>query len=194
MLNFISGFTAASLMLASLLYTGAFFSDGLFNSEGKHGYLSEVNVSSHGGVKTRECYIKSIYPSTAGKEARRGFSAKVDAIEWYSGKAALNEFLKDNPGKRKEMQNYESLPEGFYIRNRSRALTSYRISPDAVIIMNTLRRDSTGGYIFNDTISIKTLSSLFPAVKNNKSRYTRIPMRLEIRNGVIVKIEEQYIP
>lgn len=105
-----------------------------------------------------------------------------DYIQWFLGKEADKEFLKDCKCS-KEMQN---APDGYWIRNVNPKIRTFRISNTAQYVLQT----RTGEIKWNEKVS----KSQFLNFLKKRNQDHVIPFHLEIKDGVVIKITEQYIP
>lgn len=111
--------------------------------------------------------------------------ADFDYIQWYTGKEADREFLKDckecsEPGSPKHA------PNGYYIRNVNPKIRTLLIADTAQFILQT----RTGEIKWNEKVTREDFVLFF--LQNESNSYK--PFHIEITNGVITKITEQYIP
>jgi hypothetical protein len=109
-----------------------------------------------------------------------------DYIQWFVGKDADREFLKDC----KECKGYDGLrhaPNGYYIRNVNPKIRTFMISDQAEFVLQT----RTGDIKWNEKVSKKDFVN-FAQKKMKEGIF--IPYHIEIRNGIVTKITEQYIP
>jgi hypothetical protein len=105
-----------------------------------------------------------------------------DYIQWFFGKAADREFLKDC----KCSEYMKHAPDMYYIRNVNPRIRTIRIANNAQYILQT----------YNDTIkwNQKVTKAQFLGFLKRRNKDHSIPFHLEIKNGIITKITEQYIP
>jgi hypothetical protein len=111
--------------------------------------------------------------------------ADFDYIQWYTGKEADREFLKDckecsEPGSPKHA------PNGIYIRNVNPKIRTFMIADTAQFILQT----RTGEIKWNEKVTREDFVLFF--LQNESNSYK--PFHIEITNGVVTKITEQYIP
>ncbi|WP_126425758.1 hypothetical protein [Brevibacillus marinus] len=142
---------------------------------------SSQATSTQPAVATEKAtaYIQSL-------QIRQGkLYADFDYIEWYTGKAADREFLKDckecsEPGSPKHA------PNNYYIRNVDPQIHTYMIADTAEFILQT----RTGEINWNEKVTREDFVLFFLQNENNFDS----PFHIEITNGVVTKITEQYVP
>jgi len=108
---------------------------------------------------------------------------KFDYIQWYFGKAADREFLKDCNCS-KEMDH---APDGYWIRNVNPRIRTFTISNDAMYVLQTRN-------LYAIKWNEKVTRSQFVTFLNQQDKHHQIPYHIEVKNGVVTKITQQYIP
>lgn len=116
---------------------------------------------------------------TSLKEVHGKLTGTFNYIQWYFGKDADREFLKDC-GCKKEM---DGAPDGYYIRDASSKLRSFPVSKSAAYFLQT----RTGEIKWNEKVTKQQFLQFV------KTKYY-VPYKITIKNGVITSISEQYIP
>ncbi|MGO0061099.1 hypothetical protein ACTID9_13950 [Brevibacillus fluminis] len=122
-------------------------------------------------------YVKSIQVKN-GK-----LMISLDYIQWFFGDAAVKAYHEDHP---KEKGDY---PMEYYIRNNSAKIRTFEISPKASF---TLQTNSTkdGNFQWNEAVNVNT----FKKFVISKGIPFHLPFQIEVTNGMVTKITEQYIP
>ncbi|MBT2697223.1 hypothetical protein J7E79_07340 [Bacillus sp. ISL-40] len=120
---------------------------------------------------------------TSFQQVHGKWVAKFDYIQWYFGKAADREFLKDCKCS-KEMDH---APDGYWIRNVNPKIRTFTISKNAQYVLQTR---SLYGIKWNE----KVTRSQFITFLKQRDKHHQIPFHIEIKNGIVTKITEQYIP
>lgn len=86
--------------------------------------------------------------------------------------------------------NDNSRPNGFRIDNPSTDLTTLPLEQNPIVIVQTFSHAADGNFNFNQTISFSDFLSKY----QSDSTLKNIPYWLDLENGTITKITEQYIP
>jgi WD40 repeat protein len=169
-------------------------------------------------------YIKAVYEKDGkryldidyvqwltGKEAIKAAIEDKECIVDFEGED-VSKLLK-------ELEEYDismgfgkfgsCAPNGFYIRNQNPKIRTFEIDPNVSVFMQTLSHASDGNFNWNEQISISKLKDLINGTdrpdylkpENNPyinpvydNPYNRIPFHIEIMNGIVKKITEQYLP
>ena len=108
---------------------------------------------------------------------------KFDYIQWYFGKAADREFLKDC-NCRKDMDH---APDGYWIRNVNPKIRTFTISKNAQYVLQTRN-------LYYIKWNEKVTRSQFITFLTQQDKRHQIPFHIEVKNGVVTKITQQYIP
>lgn len=108
---------------------------------------------------------------------------KFDYIQWYFGKDADREFLKDCNCS-KEMDH---APDGYWIRNVNPRIRTFTISENAQYVLQTRN-------LYSIKWNEKVTRSQFIAFLKQQDTHHQIPYHIEVKNGVVTKITQQYIP
>lgn len=156
-----------ALILAILLLVPSSISDA----------YARTAVTKQPTVEKETTYITS-FDLVHGK-----YVGKFDYIQWFFGKAADREFLKDC----KCSKDMDHAPDGYWIRNVNPKIRTFTISSNAQYILQT--RDP-----YNIKWNEKVTRSQFIAFLKQRDKNHHIPFHIEIKNGVVTKITEQYIP
>ncbi|QYR19541.1 hypothetical protein KZ483_16680 [Paenibacillus sp. sptzw28] len=114
----------------------------------------------------------------------------TDYIDWYEGKEADKVFLEHEGDS-----GLDGAPDGYYIVNDSTRLRSFEVAPDAQILMQIY--DHSGNpedvnVAWNEPVSTAKFKEIYR--NNSLLDISDYPFHLEIKDGVVVKIVQQYIP
>lgn len=154
------------LMAFGLLVLPSTFSQAYAKTEVKHPVIAKETA-----------YITS-FQKVHGK-----WVGKFDYIQWYTGKAADREFLKDcNCSK-----YMTGAPDEYYIRNVNSKIRTFTISNHAKYVLQTYNPRKIK---WNE----KVTRNQFVAFLKEQNKDHFIPFHIEITNGIITKITQQYIP
>ncbi|SDT54551.1 hypothetical protein SAMN05444162_4890 [Paenibacillaceae bacterium GAS479] len=135
-------------------------------------------------VDTQTDYINEL----SYKDGKWYISA--DGIDWYEGKEADAEFLKNEPDS-----GLDSAPDGYYIVNNDPSVKMYEVSPDAVVLMQIYDKTGDPAEItteWNEPMAVDQFAKLFP--KNDVLDLSDFPYHLTVKDGVVTKIVQQFIP
>ncbi|MDU1567655.1 MAG: Ig-like domain-containing protein [Clostridium sp.] len=118
----------------------------------------------------------------------------LDLIEFYLGREeALREAIKDGKAGIDENGEY-FLPAPVWIRNNSSAITKYQIDNNCMYSLCSatlkLKNYETSGTLVNS--SYDNFLKAFNDTKNNNARILLV--WVDIKNGSVYKISEQYLP
>ncbi|NRD80117.1 hypothetical protein HPT25_22520 [Bacillus sp. BRMEA1] len=138
---------------------------------------AQSNKTNHPKIEETTAYITS-FKKTNGK-----WVGKFDYIQWYFGKDADKEFLKDCNCS-KEMDH---APDGYYIRNVNPKIRTFTISNSATYILQTFNP-------YEIKWNQKVTRAQFVSFLKDRNQHHYIPFHIEIQNGIVTKITEQYIP
>jgi hypothetical protein len=127
--------------------------------------------------------VKATTFITSFKKVQGRWVGKFDYIQWYTGKAANREFLKDC----KCLNVMDAAPDGYWIRNVNPKIRTFKISNNAQFVLQTRNKYEIK---WNEKVTRKQFITFLK--QRNKDHQT--PFQLVIKNGVITKITEQYIP
>jgi hypothetical protein len=118
------------------------------------------------------------------------YKVTADYIDWYEGEAANEKF--------RELENDPEMigvPDGYYIVNDSDELRTLEIAADATILMQIYNRTGNvadADIVWNEPITLDKFISLINADEDwNMKDY---PYHLTLKDGIIVKIVQQYTP
>lgn len=129
-------------------------------------------------------YIHGIHVQD-GKE-----TLQVDPIQWLEGKAADEQFLKDEPDS-----GLDGAPDGYYIVNGDTKLETLEVDPQAAVLMQIY--DRTGSLVdatteWNQSISLTKFNAIY---RNNAVvDVSDYPFHLTLKNGKVVRIVQQFVP
>jgi hypothetical protein len=152
----------------------------------KHPDKPWLKEESAPAVQKETGYINNIYGS-GGKNY-----LIIDYIQWLTGNDAIKAAKEDGE---------EAPPNGFYIRNQSNQLRTLEVSDTAEILTYShVAANDENGYEqlsfndFRDLINGTKIPPYVPAGSIYENSYKGVPFHIEITNGAITKITEQYIP
>ncbi len=128
-------------------------------------------------------YIKTVYE----KDEKRYLD--IDYVQWLSGDEAIKAMREDGkcPADIYPDSSY-CIPNGYYVRNQNPKIRTFEISKNAEITRATAFDFSPSG---KKVIGYEEFKQLLTA---ENSYFGNIPFHIEVINGLIVKITEQYIP
>jgi len=127
--------------------------------------------------------VKATTYITSFKKVQGSWVGKFDYIQWYTGKAANREFLKDC----KCRNVMDAAPDGYWIRNVNPKIRTFKISKNAQFVLQTRNKYEIK---WNEKVTRKQFITFLK--QRNKDQQT--PFHLVIKNGVVTKITEQYLP
>ncbi|WP_219835488.1 hypothetical protein [Paenibacillus sp. R14(2021)] len=115
---------------------------------------------------------------------------QADPIQWFEGKAADAEFLKDEPDA-----GEDGAPDGYYIVNDDEKLETFEVDPQADVMMQIY--DHTGSLVqgtteWNQAISLAKFNAIYH--QNGLIDVSQYPYHLTIKDGKVVRIVQQFIP
>lgn len=134
--------------------------------------------------QTHASFINQIY------QANGQTYIKADFIEWYEGEEANKVFRA-----REHDPEVTEAPDGYYIVNDDKQLQTFPVASDAKIYMQIYNRSGNvdeANTKWNEEINVAQFVSLFK--DNSEINLKDYPYHLTIKNGVIVKITQQFIP
>jgi hypothetical protein len=155
----------------------AFIFSMLFLPVSSSDAYAKSSVTKHSVTEKATTYITSF------KVINGKWVGKFDYIQWYFGKDADREFQKDCKCN-KEMDH---APDGYWIRNVNPKIRTYPISNSAQYVLQTR---SSYSIKWNERV---TKNQFLTFLKERNKSHT-IPFHIEVKNGVVTKITEQYIP
>ncbi|MBT2727415.1 hypothetical protein J7E63_10760 [Bacillus sp. ISL-75] len=135
------------------------------------------------GVTKHPKTVKATTYITSFKMVQGKWVGKFDYIQWYTGKAADREFLKDC----KCRNVMDAAPDGYWIRNVNPKIRTFNISNNTQFVLQTRNQYEIK---WNEKVTRKQFFIFLK--QRNKDHQT--PFHLVIKNGVVTKITEQYIP
>ncbi|OWA37820.1 hypothetical protein B9G55_07220 [Saccharibacillus sp. O16] len=145
-------------------------------------------TSTDASEQTYTVFINSVEKSKDG-----GLQLETDRIGWYTGETADKLFLKENPDAKEELGG---APDGYYIVNNDTTEVKLPVAANAEVLMQIY--DHTGSY---EDVQInwneKMALDKFEAQYNNPMGLldlSAFPYHITVKDGVIVKIVQQYIP
>lgn len=111
---------------------------------------------------------------------------KYDEVDFFidkdeNDKTAEVEAKKDGSG----------VSDGYYIRNKDKSLTTYKISPNAEIIVCDYDQMMVVGHLAEKRMNYQELKSMD---KHGDINYKNRLFYIYLENNVVVKIEQQYLP
>ncbi|ANE47626.1 hypothetical protein SY83_16545 [Paenibacillus swuensis] len=112
----------------------------------------------------------------------------ADYIEWYEGASADRIFMQNEPDS-----GLDGAPDGYYIVNDNTKLRKLTISPNAEVIMQFYNRTGNiedAEIVLNERISLTKFRKLMTTDETVRD----FPYHLVVKNGVVVKIIQQFIP
>ncbi|NTU21339.1 hypothetical protein HPY28_13505 [Brevibacillus sp. HB1.2] len=137
------------------------------SSKDKHGNTIEKSMA----------YVKSLQVKN-GK-----LIVSLDYVQWFFGEAGAKAYRQDHPLEK------EDYPMPYYIRNNSPKIRTFEVSPKASF---TLQTNSIKDDNFNWNESVNT--DTFKKFMLSKGIPYHLPFHIEVTNGIITKITEQYVP
>lgn len=115
----------------------------------------------------------------------------VDAARLFNGEAAVNAALSAGLCTPEDLG--ACAPNDFYIDNPIVESVWYTLSPDVNILMETLRHTEEGAYVSGERITLPELRQLFEDPRT-ATLWRQIPFWIEVEEGRITEIREQYVP
>ncbi|QHT59478.1 hypothetical protein GXP70_05585 [Paenibacillus lycopersici] len=115
---------------------------------------------------------------------------QVDPIQWFEGKAADEQFLKDEPDS-----GLNGAPDGYYIVNPEKNLETLEVDPQADVLMQIY--DRTGNVLdatteWNQSVSLEKFNAIY---RNNAVvDVSDYPYHLTLKNGKVIRIVQQFVP
>ncbi|GGO06281.1 hypothetical protein [Saccharibacillus kuerlensis] len=142
-------------------------------------------------TSTEQTY--TIFINSVEKNDTGALQLETDRIDWYTGEEADKLFLEENPDAAEEIGG---APDGYYIVNEDISEVTMETAPNAEVLMQLY--DRTGNYEDME-INWDELITLdkFEAQYNNPLGLldlSAFPYHITVKDGVIVKIVQQYIP
>lgn len=128
-------------------------------------------------------YISALYESGGVRYM------DLDHAEWLTGEEAARVKIEDGECTITEEEDPSMcVPNGFYVRNTDSAIQTFEVAPDALVMRST-------DFEYSDTgerqISYEALVALF---SSEGSYFRSIPFHIEIKDGKVISIKEQYLP
>jgi len=162
------------LIITTLLVTSGGVSAAINPTTSKQNPLKVTHVDK------KTTYIKSL------KIKQGKLFANFDYIQWYTGKRADQEFLKDCKEQCKGNDAPHNALDGYYIRNANPKIRTLLISDKAIFVIQPRSYKVQWNKVVSKQEFIKYIQS---------TKYiNQSPFHIEIKNGVVTKITEQYIP
>lgn len=129
-------------------------------------------------------YIKTVYE----KDGKRYLD--IDYVQWLTGDEAIKAMREDGkcPVDIYPDPSY-CIPNGFYIRNQNPKIRTFEISKNAEITRATAFDFSPSG---KKVITYEEFKHLFTAEDSYFG--SSVPFHIEVINGLVIEITEQYIP
>ncbi len=122
---------------------------------------------------------KAVTYITSLKSVNGNLYGSFDYIQWFTGKNADQQVQKACGCK-------QGAPDGYFIRNDNPKIRQFPISKNAEFVLQT--RDP-----YKIKWNEKVTKAQFIKFANNKI-HVKTPYHLQVENGVVTKITEQYIP
>lgn len=115
----------------------------------------------------------------------------VDEATMLSGEEAVAAAREDGV-----IGQDEDLPNDYYIRDPDDTVVEFVLSPNAEIVLQATRPD---GPVTQETVDVETWSILLGGEEDPGLDWTwygagYLPYWFDVRDGVIVHVEEQYLP
>ncbi|PLS15711.1 hypothetical protein CVD28_21360 [Bacillus sp. M6-12] len=121
-------------------------------------------------------------------ETSKGLAVEADYIEWYFGEQANIEAEKDNDCL---MEDDKCIaPDGYYIRDTDSKVRKLPVAKDAKVIMQTYQIEKTNEIQWDQEVTLEEFIKEFK--KSDRLQY--VPYHIEVKDGTITKITEQYVP
>ncbi|RFU70809.1 hypothetical protein D0469_05025 [Peribacillus saganii] len=121
-------------------------------------------------------------------DTNKGFAVEADYIEWYFGEQANIEAEIDNDCL---MEDDKCIaPDGYYIRNTDQKSLTLPIAKDATVIMQTYQIEKTNEIQWDQEVTLEEFIKEF----ESSERLQYVPYHIEVQDGAITKITEQYVP
>ncbi|WP_373230884.1 hypothetical protein [Cohnella sp.] len=151
------------------------------------GYV-EANTNDY-TVVPQTSETQTVYMDTIEQKNGKTYIT-VDFIEWYEGEEANVIFReKENDSEMTET------PDGYYVVNEEMDLLTFEVAEDAQVLMQIYNRTGNideADTIWNEEISVdKFFAELSDTSEMNLKEF---PYHLEIHEGTIVKITQQFVP
>lgn len=135
------------------------------------------------GTEKAMGYIKTVYESTGKRYL------DIDYVQWLTGDEAIKAMREDGKCSPDVYPDTgQCIPNGFYIRNQNPKIRTFEISKDVQISRATAFDYSPSGI---KSINYEEFKSLFTP---KDSYFRNLPFHIEVVNGLVMKITEQYIP
>ncbi|MED1914533.1 hypothetical protein [Brevibacillus sp. DP1.3A] len=174
------------LLLSSLLFCALFVTDA--HAASQQGTVapvpSQVIVPTSSKDKLGNTIEKSMaYVKTLQVKNGKLF-VSLDYVQWFFGEAAVKAYRQDHPLEK------EDYPMPYYIRNSSPKIRTFEISPKASFTLQTNSTQKDGNFHWNESVNTDTFKKFVLA----KGIPYQIPFHIEVTNGIITKVTEQYVP
>ncbi|MGD8189320.1 hypothetical protein ACQCN2_04885 [Brevibacillus ginsengisoli] len=172
---------AALVLFACLFSSNVYANSEITNPPS----VSVPTVTKSNGVTIEKAttYVKSLTIKN-GK-----LYGTFDYVEWYFGDNAQKAYQKDCP----KCSGYDGkghIPSMYYIRNHNKKLRTYPIAQNAEVVLQTNSLGKDGNFQWNEKVNMKT----FQQFAQKRGIPYNLPFHIEVKNGVVTKITEQYIP
>ena len=138
-------------------------------------------------------FIKGIYNKDGASTS--AYFVRVDLVQWLGGEEAIKAAMQDTNCPRSEIAYgacVPSLNNGFYIRNQSNKITTFKISNQGVVE----NLEKTG--VKPEKITFSEMSEIFNDVFNKRYEeregLRNAPYIFTLSNGLVVKISQRYTP
>lgn len=138
---------------------------------------AKSSFTKHSNTEKATTYI------TTFKVVNGKLVGKFDYIQWYFGKDADREFQKDC----KCSKYMDQAPDGYWIRNVNPKIRTFPISSSAQYVLQTRN-------LYSIKWNEKVRKGQFLTFLKERNKDHTIPFHIDVKNGVVTKITEQYIP
>lgn len=164
------------------------------NLEGQISRLKADEASAGAAVDSQESstaadsqtgYIDSVYQRNGKRYL------KVDYVQFLTGEEAVQAAVEDTGCVRDQVYSGDcspSLNNDYYIRNQNDKIRTLEIAKDAVI--ENLSSDG----VTPTTIDFQQFEQIFAGGDESSQWLREAPYNIEIKNGLVVNISQQYIP
>ncbi|ALS28367.1 hypothetical protein ABEV74_15335 [Paenibacillus cisolokensis] len=124
------------------------------------------------------------------RSADGGYAVTFDQVDWYEGEEANAVFRE-----RENDPEVTEAPDGYYIVNDDETMRTLKLDANAVVLLQLYNRtgDPTEAEIvWNEKVPAERFVELIEA--NDGFGMKDFPYHLTVKNGVIVKVVQQFIP
>ena len=114
----------------------------------------------------------------------------IDYIQFLHEQEAKDAMLED--GDCDGWEETCSPPNGYYIRNQNPKIRTFEISSNLQIKLETFSVGPDNNFVFAESISLPDFTDLFSQDTDRHAR--QVPFWLEVKEGLVTSISEQYLP